>query len=50
MKKVLLTGANGFFASRFYTYYKNKYEILPLGHKDLDITDESKVFRNNSKL
>jgi len=43
MKKVLLTGANGFFASRYYTYYKNKYEILPLGHKDLDITDENKA-------
>ncbi|MBZ9687280.1 sugar nucleotide-binding protein [Clostridium estertheticum] len=40
MKKVLLTGASGFFASRFYTYYKNKYEILPLSHRDLDITDE----------
>ncbi|MBU3192077.1 sugar nucleotide-binding protein [Clostridium bowmanii] len=43
MKKVLLTGANGFFASRFYTYYKNKYEILPLGHSDLDITNENKT-------
>jgi len=45
MKKILLTGANGFFASRFYTYYKNKYDILPLGHNDLDITDESKCFQ-----
>jgi dTDP-4-dehydrorhamnose reductase len=43
MIKVLLTGSNGFFASRFCTYYKNKYEILPLGHIDLDITDESKA-------
>ncbi|MGH4122435.1 MAG: SDR family oxidoreductase [Clostridium sp.] len=42
IKKILLTGANGFFASRFYTYYKNKYEILPLAHSDLDITDEGK--------
>lgn len=42
MKKVLLTGANGFFASRFYTYYKTKYEILPLAHSDLDITNENK--------
>ncbi|MBU3144326.1 sugar nucleotide-binding protein [Clostridium sp. CF012] len=42
MKKILLTGANGFFASRFYTYYKNKYEILPLTHSNLDITDERK--------
>lgn len=43
MKKVLLTGSNGFFSSRFYTYYKNKYEILPLRHTDLDITDETKA-------
>ena len=43
MKKVLLTGSNGFFASRFYTHYKEKYEILPLGHTDLDIKDESKA-------
>jgi dTDP-4-dehydrorhamnose reductase len=51
MKKILLTGSNGFFASRFYTYYKNKYDILPLGHKDLDIRDESKsleIIRNFS--
>lgn len=43
MKKILLTGSNGFFASRFYIYYKDKYEILPLGHTDLDITDETKA-------
>ena len=42
MVRILLTGANGFFASRFYTYYKNKYEILPLTHCDLDITDARK--------
>ncbi|MBU3092815.1 sugar nucleotide-binding protein [Clostridium sp. CF011] len=43
MKKVLLTGSNGFLASRYYTYYKDKYEIIPLGHAELDITDESKA-------
>lgn len=49
INKILLTGSNGFFASRFYTYYKSKYEILPLGHKELDIMDESKsleIIRN----
>lgn len=45
MKKILLTGSNGFFASRFYTFFKDKYEILPLGHADLDITDESKTLK-----
>ena len=45
IKKILLTGSNGFFASRFYTYYKNKHEILPLSHADLDITDERKCLK-----
>lgn len=43
MKKVLLTGSNGFFASRYYTYYKDKYEILSLTRTDLNITEESKA-------
>jgi len=43
IKKVLLTGSNGFLASRFYTYYKDHYQILPLMHSNLDITDEIKV-------
>ena len=42
IKKILLTGSNGFFASRFYSFYKTIHEILPLTHKDLDITDERK--------
>lgn len=42
MKKILLTGADGFFASRFYEFYKNKYEIIPLKRVDLDIRDENK--------
>lgn len=43
MKKILITGANGFFGSRFNLFYKDKYDILSLTHKDLDITDESKT-------
>ncbi|GLC29102.1 SDR family oxidoreductase [Clostridium omnivorum] len=43
MKKVLLTGADGFFASRFYEFYKSKYEIIPLRRADLDIRDENRA-------
>lgn len=43
MKKVLITGADGFFASRFYEFYKNKYEIIPLRRADLDIRDENRA-------
>lgn len=42
MKKVLVTGSNGFLASRFSEYYKDKYDILALSHKDLDITNEKR--------
>ena len=42
MKKVLVTGSNGFLASRFSEHYKDKYDILALSHKDLDITNEKK--------
>lgn len=51
MKKVLVTGSNGFIASRFSEYYKDKYDILALSHKELDITDEKQVydlFKNNN--
>lgn len=43
MDKILITGAGGFLASRFYNYYKNKYDVVPLKRGDLDITDENKV-------
>lgn len=43
MEKILLTGANGFFGSRFYNYYKDKYDIIALTSKDLDVTSEKKV-------
>jgi dTDP-4-dehydrorhamnose reductase len=38
-KKILLTGANGFLASRINKTYSNKYEMIPLTIKDLDITN-----------
>lgn len=43
MEKILITGANGFFASRFIQYYKDKYDILPIRRNDLDINNEKSV-------
>lgn len=40
MKKILLTGGRGFFASRFAAKYQGQYEILSLKRTDLDVTDE----------
>lgn len=40
MDTILITGSEGFFASRFIEYYKDRYNIVSLNHKDLDITDE----------
>lgn len=37
MKKILITGGNGFFASRFVQYYLGKYEILAIGKAEVDI-------------
>lgn len=43
MKKVLITGARGFFASRFTKHFMDTYNIVPLTRQDLDITNEAKV-------
>jgi dTDP-4-dehydrorhamnose reductase len=43
MKKILLTGGNGFFCTRFTKKYQNDYEILSTDVPALDITDEKKV-------
>ncbi|KPU27169.1 hypothetical protein TR13x_06300 [Caloranaerobacter sp. TR13] len=43
MEKILLTGGNGFFCSRFTKRYKDSYEILSTDVPDLDITDEKKI-------
>lgn len=45
MKKILLTGGQGFFCTRFYERYKNEYKILSTGREDLDITDDIKVMQ-----
>ena len=43
MKKILVTGAEGFFASRFIEYYKNEFDIVAFNKKDLDITNEESI-------
>lgn len=41
--KILVTGAEGFFAYRFINYYDKLHDIIGLGHKDLDITHKERV-------
>lgn len=43
MEKILITGANGFLASRIIECYKNSYEIFAFGKNELNITDYSNV-------
>lgn len=43
METLLITGADGFFASRFILYYKDKYNIIALNHKAVDITCEQET-------
>ncbi len=45
MDKILITGSEGFFASRFIEYYRDRYNIVALGRKELDITDEEKTIK-----
>jgi dTDP-4-dehydrorhamnose reductase len=45
MDKILVTGAGGFFASRFCDFFKDKYHIVPLKREELDITEENKVIQ-----
>lgn len=44
MKKILVTGNNGFLASRFIEFYKGKYDVSSFNRSELDISDESKVY------
>jgi len=43
MEKILLTGGNGFFCTRFKENYKNTYEIFSANTSMLDVTDEAQV-------
>ncbi len=44
MKKILITGADGFLASRFIKTYSSRYEILGTTIATLDVSNEEKVF------
>lgn len=43
MERIFVTGGNGFFASRFKTYYANQYEIMAVGKEVLNVKDENRV-------
>ncbi len=45
MKKILLTGGNGFFCTRFKIRHDKKYEILSTDLPELDVTDEQDVIK-----
>lgn len=49
MEKILITGSNGFLASRFINHFKNKYNIIPINRNDLDITKEADVVSTLTK-
>ncbi|MFB2903394.1 NAD(P)-dependent oxidoreductase [Aeromonas jandaei] len=42
-KKILITGANGFFGTRFINRYQGEYEITATDVANLDITDSAQV-------
>ena len=44
MKKILITGGNGFFASRLFQFYRHQYQIFPASKKSLNILDKKKVY------
>lgn len=50
MDTIIITGAEGFFASRFVQYYKDKYNIIALTRKELDICDEQKTINTINKF
>ena len=43
MKRVLITGAGGFVGGRLAAYYRDRWGITPLDHKQLDLTDSQAV-------
>lgn len=45
IERLLITGAEGFLGCRAAVYWKDRYEILAVGHKDLEIRDADAVMR-----
>ncbi len=45
MKKVLITGANGFIGRHLTEQLGQSYQILPISHKDVDLLDQKQVER-----
>lgn len=43
MKKLLITGCNGFLGQRLCAYYKEKYQVIAAGHQEVDICREEAV-------
>ncbi len=39
-KKIMVTGSGGFLGGRISAYYERDYNVVRLGHRSLDITDE----------
>ena len=49
MKKILITGGNGYIAKSLYNTLKNKYDVISITRQDFDLTDQfetSKYFSN----
>ncbi len=47
---IVLTGVNGFCASRLYRFLKEKEQVIGLSHRDMDITDMDACHRLVRKL
>ena len=45
MKKMLITGAHGFLGARVAQYYTGRYEVIAIGHEEMDISDLESVRR-----
>ena len=43
-KKILLTGGNGFLASRFAIFYKDRFQVILLDRHHLDVRNEEQIF------
>lgn len=49
-EKILITGAEGFFASRFIEFYKDKFHVIAYNRNQMDITDETETIAAIKKI